>query len=254
MNNSQKRRSPPAKDLKILYIKSGNRCAMPSCRKELVISKTTEDSESIIGEAAHIKGEREGAARYDSDMTEEQRNCYENLIFVCRDCHKIIDDQEKTYTVEKLNGFKEEHEKWILDSTQKEVINVTFAELSVVTNYLASANFVSSSSYTVVPPKQKITKNKLSGEVEKLIIMALTQAEQVGDFISKCIDIDFGKRLKQGFVAEYERLRNEEKIEGDDLFFSLLDFASSKSNDFTKRAAGLTVLVYLFEKCEVFEK
>ncbi|MDD5567671.1 MAG: HNH endonuclease [Candidatus Omnitrophica bacterium] len=252
--NADKRKTPPAKDLKILYIRSGNRCAIPSCRKELVINKTTEDGESIIGEAAHIKGEREGAARYDSAMTDEQRNCHENLIFVCRDCHKIIDDQENTYTVEKLIEIKEQHEKWVLESTQKEIINVTFAELSVVTNYLASANFVSSSSYTVVPPRQKIAKNKLSGEVDRLIVMGLTQAEQVGDFINKCIDIDFGKRLKQGFVAEYERLKNEERIDGDNLFFSLLDFASNKSNDFTKRAAGLAVLVYLFEKCEVFEK
>lgn len=53
---------------------------------------------------------------------------------------------------------------------------------------------------------------------------------------------------------EYERLKNAELMSGDELFNGLLDFASLGATDFKQRAAGLTVLVYLFEKCEVFEK
>ena len=96
----------PKRDLKILCSRSGNRCAMPTCRTKLVADKTDNDRDSIIGEVAHIKGEKPSSARYDSSMTDQDRNCYDNLIFVCGNCHKIIDDQPNTYTVEKLHYMK----------------------------------------------------------------------------------------------------------------------------------------------------
>ncbi len=76
----------------------------------------------------------------------------------------------------------------------------------------------------------------------------------IGKRIDKFPDVEFGERLKQGFVLEYKKLKNDNKLIGDELFDGLLDFASGKSNDFRVRAAGLAVLVYLFEACEVFEK
>jgi len=242
------------KGQKILCLKSGNRCAIPNCHKELVINKTESDSNCIIGVMAHIKGEKESAARFDSNMTDKQRNCYDNLILLCANCHKMIDDQPNTYTVEKLHKIKEEHERWITESTEKEIINVTFSELSVVTKYLVSGQFITSDSYIIIPPKEKIKKNELSASIERLITMGMSQVKQVDHFIESCPDEEFGERLKQGFVNEYERLRNNEGLQKDDLFNSLLNFASGGSNDFRNRAAGLTILVYLFEKCEVFEK
>lgn len=239
---------------KIVCTKSYNRCAMPDCRKELVIEKTDSDPAAIIGRIAHIKGDKIGSARHDPNMTDNERNSCENLIFVCGDCHTKIDNQPNTYTVEKLLRIKNEHEAWGRDSTKKEVINVSFAEISVVTKFLVSGKYIPSDSYTVVPPKDKIKKNKLSGELEALIIMGMTQVKQVADFIDRCPDIEFGECLKQGFVEKYEQLKNEEGLEGDDLFNALLDFASGRSNDFKQKAAGLSVLVYLFEKCEVFEE
>lgn len=242
------------RDIKLLCTKSGNRCAITECHKELVVDKNENDRYCLIGVMAHIKGEKSGAARFDPDMTDAQRNSYPNLIFVCSNCHKMIDDQPNTYTVEKLHNIKDQHEKWILESTQKEIINVTFAELDVVTKYLISNQFVSADSYTVIPLSEKIKKNDLSSSIDQLITMGMTRVKQVERYINGCPDIEFGERLKQGFVIEYERLKNIECLKGDDLFNALLDFASGNKNDFKYKAAGLTVLVYLFEKCEVFEK
>jgi len=244
----------PLKDWKILCSKSGNRCAIPTCHKELVVNNTENNHNSLIGVGAHIKGENHGSARYDSSMTDNQRNCYDNMIFLCGNCHKVIDDQPNIYTIEKLREIKFKHEKWIVESTKKEVINVTFAELSVVTKYLVSGQFVPSDSYTIIPPREKINKNELSATTEQLITMGLTQVRQVSHFIDNCPNVEFGEHLKQGFVSEYEKLIKAEGLKGDDLFNALLNFASSESNDFRNRAAGLSVLVYLFEKCEVFEK
>jgi len=241
----------PVRDQKILCVRSGGRCAIPECRKEIVIKKTG-DKESFIGEMAHIKGEKEGAARFDSNMTDKERNSYDNLILVCRNHHKEIDDQKNNYTVEKLIETKNQHEEWVRKELSDKVMDVTFAELKVVTEYLASGQYTPSDSYTIIPPQEKIDKNGLSQRITHLITMGLSQVKQVEEYIDKCPDIEFGERLKQGFVNEYERLKNEENLDGDDLFDCLHDFAAGYSNDFKIKAAGLTVLVYLFEKCEVF--
>lgn len=242
------------RDQKILCTKSGNRCAMPNCKKELVVDGNDEDRSSLIAEIAHIKGEKLGSARYDPKMPYEDRNKHENLIFVCPSCHKKIDDQPNTYTTEKLVEIKRQHEQWIIESTRSEMTNITFAELSVVTQYLISGQANNGDSLTLITPKDKINKNGLSQTVEQFILMGMTQVRQVGHFIEQCPDIEFADRLTQGFVAEYSRLKNTEQIGGDDLFSAIHDYASGQSTDFKQRAAGLAVLVYFFEKCEIFEK
>jgi len=242
------------KDQNVLCTKSGNRCAMPDCRKELVAEGNDKDRSSLVAQMAHIKGEKPGSARYDAGMADADRNKHENLILVCPSCHKKIDDQPNTYTVEKLVEIKQSHEQWIIESTRNEMTNITFAELGVVTKYLMSGQATTGDSLTLITPRDKIKKNGLSQTAEQLILMGMTQVKQVGSFIEKCPDIEFADRLRQGFVAEYSRLRNTERISGDDLFNAMHNYASGQSTDFKQRAAGLAVLVYLFEKCEVFEK
>ena len=75
----------------------------------------------------------------------------------------------------------------------------------------------------------------------------------VKQYINKNPDINFGERLKQGFVNKYLELKKS-GIEGDELFLSLFEFASNNSQDLKTQAAGLAVLTYFFETCEVFEK
>lgn len=70
------------KDEKILCIKSGNRCKMPNCHKEWVINKTENNPNCIIEVMTHIKGEKQGAARFDMNIADKQRNFYGNLILL----------------------------------------------------------------------------------------------------------------------------------------------------------------------------
>ena len=242
------------KDQKILCTKSGNRCAMPDCRRILVADGTAADPASLVAAMAHIKGEKPGSARYDANMSDTERNAHPNLILMCPSCHKKIDDQQNTYTAEKLCGIKNDHEDWINRLTGQAVVEVTFAELSVVTRYIMSGQAAINDSLKLIPPKDKIQKNSLSNIIEHQIMMGMIQVKQVADYVNGCPDIEFGDRLSKGFVMEYERLKNTEMMSGDELFNGLLDFASVGAADFKQRAAGLTVLVYLFEKCEVFEK
>ena len=239
---------------KILFLRSGNRCALPDCRRELVIVVNNNDPDTPLAEIAHIKGEKPGSARYDPSMTEDERNSAENLIIVCPTCHKKIDNQLTAYTVEELTRIKKEHEKWISDTTNLEAVNITFSELDVVTKYLVASEISSNGSLIVVPLREKMIRNKLTYASEKNILIGLLQVSQVGKFIEDCPDPLFGERLKQGFVSEYRKLKSEEGLVSDDLFDGLFEFASKGSKNFLYRAASLSVLVYLFEKCEVFER
>jgi hypothetical protein len=241
----------PEKEIKVLWGKSGHLCAI--CR-ELLIQYRKDGSCNPIGEMAHIKGENPGSARYDATMTDIERCKYDNLILLCPTCHTKIDTDIDRYNVELLKQIKKEHEQWIMESLETGIINVTFAELDVTIKYFLS-NPISDndSSLTVIPPKEKIEKNELSSDIEYLINLGLTQVKQVKNYLNANMDRQFSERLRLGFVNKYTQLK-EEGLKGDVLFHELLAFASNYSNDFTVRAAGLSVLVYYFELCEVFEK
>ncbi len=235
----------------ILAFQSGNICAFPECNQSLVVENNGSDG-SIVGEAAHIKGENPTAARYDENMTDGERNHPDNLIYLCRIHHKIIDDQENLYTVDKLLKMKDDHKKWVIENTRKSLIDVTFAELEVITKYLLSA-VPTVDSIEIICPREKIKRNKLSKEIEGQIISGMARVSLVRDYINKSIDSEFGERLKQGFIDEYIRL-TKEGLREDALFDALLYFASNGSRDFKNRAAALVILVYFFEQCDIFEK
>lgn len=97
-------------DLKILWAKSGNRCAM--CRESLA----PDDGESkifILGEQAHIIGKTPTAARGEEEISDELRNNHDNLMLLCPNCHTKIDKNSAKYSVEKLRSIKKEHENWV---------------------------------------------------------------------------------------------------------------------------------------------
>ena len=66
---------------------------------------------SILGDVCHIKGEKRGAARYDSAQTAEDRSAFENLILLCKNHHKTVDDDPARFTVERLREIKDRHER-----------------------------------------------------------------------------------------------------------------------------------------------
>jgi len=240
------------KDIKILWGKSGNRCAFPRCNIELAKEGST-GKNIVIGVMAHIKGENPTSARYDSNMDDEERNCYENRILLCPTHHTIIDNDSQLYTVEKLLEIKNNHEKWVSESLRKEEINVTFVELETITQFLVSAEVQIEDALSVIPYKDKIKKNQLSPSTEEYIKIGMLKTKLVKEYIDRSLDINFGERLKQGFVNKYLELKNS-GITGDELFLVLFDFASNGSSDFKKQAAALAVLTYFFETCEVFEE
>jgi hypothetical protein len=97
-------------DRKLLWGRAHNRCAL--CRRPL-----TADAESpllaglILGEEAHIIARAADGPR---GVVEERRDIdgYANLILLCPEDHKRVDDQPDVYTVQALRTAKAEHERW----------------------------------------------------------------------------------------------------------------------------------------------
>jgi len=97
------------KTRKILWGRSGNRCAF--CRVELVHEQDEHNINLNIGEECHIVSSREKGPRHIIDFG--IFDDYENLILLCRNHHRTIDEKEETYTVEVLKLVKKNHENWI---------------------------------------------------------------------------------------------------------------------------------------------
>ncbi|WP_430428742.1 hypothetical protein [Parasphingorhabdus sp.] len=94
---------------KIIWGEFAARCAL--CREHLI--ERDSGAASLIGEVAHIVGEREGAPRGNSNMLLAERNAPKNLMLVCLKHHKVIDDNETEYPIERLHKLKEEFLAWL---------------------------------------------------------------------------------------------------------------------------------------------
>src|SRR5260370_212560 len=108
-------KSPTVSTLKTLFTLSGNRCAFPKCTNRLV----EEPSGTLVGKVCHIKGKSSGPGsnRYDKNQTDEQRHSVGNLIVLCPKHHDVIDDDEESYTVERLVKMKADHEGKMREET-----------------------------------------------------------------------------------------------------------------------------------------
>ena len=101
------------KTTKMLWGRAAGMCSMPGCRKQLFIDATETDDETLIGEMCHIVADSGDGPRGKSELTQEQRDKYGNLILLCRNHHREVDQQENKYTVDVLLEMKSSHEAWI---------------------------------------------------------------------------------------------------------------------------------------------
>jgi hypothetical protein len=91
-------RSYTARTLKLLWGRSGGRCAIPECRVELIVDATEYDPIVIIGEMAHGAAASDGGPRAAPELSTRERNDYSNLILLCQNCHARFDGQPKTHS------------------------------------------------------------------------------------------------------------------------------------------------------------
>mgnify|MGYP001160562095 CR=1 FL=1 len=96
--------APSRKTVLRLYAMSGNACAFPKCTTPIFSEGAN------LGEVCHIRAHRDGGKRYDAGQSDVERHSFENLILLCCNHHKKVDDLDLTYTVGKLEAMKLAHE------------------------------------------------------------------------------------------------------------------------------------------------
>jgi hypothetical protein len=159
---------PSITDIKLLFARSGNRCAFPKCRAPMAVNTT------LTGEVCHIKGARPGSARYDPSQADVERHAYANLVLMCPTHHTVIDDDEEAYTVERLCKVKAAHEAQSAPIPDAEAAAVAEAFIQSVMNIGQSgglsAQTVNASTITVqsAPSTSHLTRHRQIQAVEHL--------------------------------------------------------------------------------------
>jgi len=89
----------------------GFHCSNPKCQK-LTSGPHEDPTKSVnIGVAAHISAASPGGKRYDAEMSSEARKCIDNGMWLCQNCAKLIDSDEKKYSVDLLKDWKSTSEQ-----------------------------------------------------------------------------------------------------------------------------------------------
>lgn len=108
------RRRPPIPDTteRLVWARAAGRCTL--CNR--LVTENEDLGEVVpIGEMAHNVGWGEKSPRGKSELTEAERAEPENLLLLCRNCHKPVDANGciGRYSTDELQKFKDHHERRI---------------------------------------------------------------------------------------------------------------------------------------------
>jgi hypothetical protein len=147
--------APTQSGVKRLFAKSGNRCAFPGCRLDIV------QGETIIGQICHIRAQSPSGPRYDPQQSAAERHDYPNLILLCANHHIIVDGDPDIYTVEALVEVKAAHEQ------RSTAISET--ETERMSQLLVHAE---EETFTEVPARPATVAPAASADTKKQLVMA----------------------------------------------------------------------------------
>ena len=95
---------------KLIWGLFAGRCAI--CHKELIRDEST-GGQSLVGQVAHIVGNNPGSARYDFPLDRARRDEPDNLMLLCLEHHKQIDDNELLYPVAEPCRMRKNYLTWL---------------------------------------------------------------------------------------------------------------------------------------------
>lgn len=81
-------------------------CSHPECRKTTIGPARGDEGVVNVGEAAHITAAAPGGPRYDAILSSDERRSYSNGIWLCRNHAKLVDSDDKHFTVNLLRDWK----------------------------------------------------------------------------------------------------------------------------------------------------
>ena len=133
---------------------------------------------------------------------------------------------------------------------------VGFKELEKVTSWVKTISPQEPTrDYSLVEVSAKMKRNEISADNLVLMKTGLSVAQEIKQYIESVSKTDrlFPEKLRDGFLQFYHKFRLE-GARGDELFENMCELSQRGFESQKERSAGLAVLIYLFEACEVFEK
>ena len=257
--SSKPKRSIPIKTRFILYSQAAGQCSMYECNEKIVFP--TSEGKSQLGNLAHIEALNENGARFNPNLSFEERNSEDNLIVLCPNCHKKVDDDPKKYTVEYLKKMKQDHILKMELLIENSNVNFDYNDLWIASKSIINENLTLPSSnnkyfsedYTRAELNYKMNKNDLTSISKNNITMGLIQLNLVKDFFVDMSKEDslFFDKVKYSLKDCYDLLKDE--YSGDSLFLAIYENVKNGLNE-NEQSACLSIIVYFFSICELFEK
>jgi SMODS-associated and fused to various effectors sensor domain len=93
-------------------VRAGGRCEFDGCNRYLIAHPLTL-TEGNFAQVAHIVAFRPDGPRGKAGIRPRNIHNAGNLMLLCPQCHKLIDDHPDHYTKRTLIEYKKTHEKWI---------------------------------------------------------------------------------------------------------------------------------------------
>lgn len=122
--------SQGTKDL--LANRVGWKCSNPNCRKSTRGAGKEKTNIINIGVVSHITAASEKGPRYEENMTSKERKYYDNGIWLCQSCSKLIDSDKDRYTIEKLKKWKEISEQMAVLDLEEGTTKATNKDKEVI--------------------------------------------------------------------------------------------------------------------------
>lgn len=104
------------KEKLILMAKTAGRCQFEGCNKIIYEDWLTKEQLNF-GEYAHIIASSPNGPRGDKKLSKELNKDISNIMILCPTHHKLIDNNQKEFSVQRLTKMKEEHQKRIQINT-----------------------------------------------------------------------------------------------------------------------------------------
>jgi len=95
----------------IMAQRVGYICSNPTCGQLTIGANEIKNKSTSIGIGAHITAAATGGPRYDENLTAEQRSHFNNGIWLCSNCAKLIDTDIEKYSILVLQEWKQNAEE-----------------------------------------------------------------------------------------------------------------------------------------------
>jgi hypothetical protein len=224
------------------------RCSNPDCRVQIT-APSSKEGVSNIGIAAHICAASQGGPRYDSAMNSTERKSLSNGIWLCSNCSILIDRDTSTFTIQKLNEWKQNAERLAREEqgrklpSDTEVVDTLTAALtgypkSFISN--AISNTHKSSELALESLDSRFVVNTAYSSGRSLIEIHPKEHVPLSITMDTASEIEFRDKHRQLIEhgRDLEITSNTISIEGSKLFE---DFFSSKLttfNIYSKKVKG----------------